>query len=629
MSARQSVKSVDKKLDGAAAADSKKSSPVIALLGQPNSGKSSLFNVLTGSRQHVGNWPGKTIAQKEGFYKRGGVEYTVADLPGSYSLTAESEEEVITRNYIMSGKADLVIILADASQLNRSLYMLADYAGSKVPAMLLLNMMDVAEGQGLKIDTEKLAQRIGIPVVPFVAIDKKGYGRLLETIDRALLEKPVLNKDKMPDAKARFEWIDQILDGVITSKKEKSRILTKFDRAAIHPVWGKFIAVGIVIVIFIFSMLFMGLIAGVGMLFPKVIGPSLRSAFVSWNVHPVLISLVCDVLTNAVYLAFMMMGFVFGVTLGFYTLEEVGYLARVSFLYDHTMSKIGLQGKAIMPFFMGLGCTIASASGSRVIDNWGQRILTIALAWAIPCGATWGVVPSLAMSFFGVGGGTLVVLSIIAFMFLFIGITARILRPRLSPKETQTGMIMELPPYHKPHFKNLLQVTLMQAGDIFLRALRVISLVSIVFFVLAYPFSGRPGDSILHRVGTFIEPVTRFFGLGWKTFMAFLASMISKESILGVLNTLFTGGGEIVSATFNAKLGTGADIATLLSENISKLEALAFMFAITFNMPCVIAFAATAREAHSVKWTLKIALYYTVAALIISSIFYHIGLLIW
>ena len=159
----------------------------IALLGQPNSGKSTLFNGLTGSRQHVGNWPGKTVERKDGFFSHNGITYKIVDLPGTYSLSANSDEEVVTRNYISSGEADLVCILADASQLNRSLFMLADYAGIHVPVVLLLNMMDVAEGQGKKINVTGLQKSLGIPVVPMVAADKKQYQpffNLLENLDK-------------------------------------------------------------------------------------------------------------------------------------------------------------------------------------------------------------------------------------------------------------------------------------------------------------------------------------------------------------------------------------------------------------------------------------------------------------
>lgn len=160
--------------------------PVIALLGQPNSGKSTLFNQLTGLKQHVGNWPGKTVEKKEGTFVREGVTYKIVDLPGSYSLSANSDEEIVTRDYIAYGNADLVLIMVDAAQLQRSLYMLADFAGINTPAVLILNMMDVAEKLGKKIDAAQMERKLGIPVLPFVAAEKKQYEKLYACMDKAL-----------------------------------------------------------------------------------------------------------------------------------------------------------------------------------------------------------------------------------------------------------------------------------------------------------------------------------------------------------------------------------------------------------------------------------------------------------
>ena len=605
--------------------------PVIALLGQPNSGKSTIFNMITGSHQHVGNWPGKTVDQKEGEFHYNGQRMILADLPGSYSLSAGSDEEVITRDYITSGNADLVLVMADASQLKRSLYMLADFAGTPVPAVLVLNMMDVAKGQGIVLDTAKLAQKLGIPVVPMSAIRKKDYQTLYRTMETALTEKPIISCKKLPSAEAKMAYIDALLDGVLTTGKTAANAFTKFDQLALSPVKGKLLAFGIILVIFLLAMIFAGIVGGIGDAVIMAVAELLRTGMGSVGVHPLLISLVCDVLANVLYFALMMASFVLGITLGFNLLEETGYLARVSFLFDHTMSKVGLQGKTIMPFFMGLGCTIAGTTGTRVVDNWGQRVLAIAMSWAVPCAATLSVVPTIAIALFGSTGGFLVILSIFLFMFLMMWIVYRVFGAKLSPKEERVGLIMELPPYHKPDFRNILYVTFQRTVDIFLRALRVISIVSIVFFILNYGFGGSAESSILYKVGVIIEPVTIFFGLKWEAFLAFCASAISKESLLGVLNTLYGTGGSLVSSTFGAKASGAAavGISETLAANFTKAEGLAFIFAISFNMPCVSALAATARETHSVKWTAKIGVFYTVAALLISCVVYHIGLLVF
>ena len=604
--------------------------PVIALLGQPNSGKSTIFNMITGSHQHVGNWPGKTVDQKEGEFRYNGKQMILADLPGSYSLSAGSDEEIITKDYITSGNADLVLVMADASQLKRSLYMLADFVGTKVPAVLVLNMMDVAQRQGITVDVNKLSEKLGIPVVPMSAIRKKDYQTLYSVIERSLNQKSVIHSDSLSSAKEKMQFIDTLLDNVLTTSKTVKKAFTNFDKKALLPVRGKLMAFGIILGIFLLAMIFAGVISGIASAILVPAAVALRSVFENLGVHALLISLICDVLANVLYFALMMASFVLGITLGFNLMEETGYLARISFLFDHTMSKVGLQGKTIMPFFMGLGCTIAGTTGTRVVDNWGQRVLAIAMSWAVPCAATLSVVPTIAIALFGSTGGFLIILSIFLFMFLMMWVVYRIFGDSLSPKSERVGLIMELPPYHKPDFRNILYVTFQRTFDIFCRALRVISIVSIVFFALTYGFGGNAESSILYRFGKVIEPVTMFFGLKWQAFLAFCASAISKESLLGVLNTLYGTGGSLVSSTFGAKVADNASgISEILSANFTQAQGLAFIFAISFNMPCVSALAATARETHSVKWTAKIGAFYTVAALSVSCIVYHIGLLIF
>lgn len=200
----------------------------IALLGQPNSGKSSVFNGLTGAHQHVGNWPGKTVEHKSGSFTQNGTDYAVVDLPGSYSLSAGSQEEVVTTSYIRSGKADLVAILVDSSQLERSLYMLADFIGTRIPAVLILNLMDVAEQKGVKIDTAKLSARLGIPVIGFVAADRKRYPALKAQLADAAAKKQLLREDAL----MQYYRADAALGfAALADSQEKSSVYTQEKQA--------------------------------------------------------------------------------------------------------------------------------------------------------------------------------------------------------------------------------------------------------------------------------------------------------------------------------------------------------------------------------------------------------------
>lgn len=660
----------------------------IALLGQPNSGKSTVFNTLTGAHQHVGNWPGKTVEKVEGEFTRNGVKYLVADLPGTYSLSANSDEEIVTRDYIASGGAELTCILADASQLERSLFMLADYAGINTPAMLVLTMTDVSKAQGKSVDAEKLSQKLGIPVVSLVAPDKKSYGSFYQALEESMkapkrlsanaltalyesggqkaayekalslvpadgidqyspawLAAKLLEGDSVvahkvsavsdkeavkaflagnPDGSlytsdCKFAWIENILSGVVTKTKKDSQLLTRFDRAAISKRWGKAIAIGIVLLGIILSMVVAAPIMTVGGQIPTLLYPLVESiGLPAW-----LTSFINGTIVTALGWVFSMAGFVFGINLVFGLLEEVGYMARVSYVFDNTMNKLGLQGKSIMPMLVSFGCTIGGAAGTRVIDSYGQRILTIALAWAVPCGATFAVIPALASSIFGGMGAIGVMLLIFAIMFLHIMITAKIFGRKLSPVEDRTGLIMELPPYHKPRWGSLLRTTVVRAWDVFKKAFVVVVVVAAVFWALTYSGSGDMTGSVLYKFGKAIEPVTKFFGMGWQTFLAFVSSMISKEAVLGVTSVLFTGAGSIWEAT--ATGAADANIGQIIAASISKPEALAFILAVNFNVPCLMALNATLHETHSAKWTVRIALYYISTALIISCLTYHIA----
>ena len=650
----------------------------IALLGQPNSGKSTLFNALTGLRQHVGNWPGKTVEKLEGSFSYNGKDYKVTDLPGSYSLSANSDEEVITRDYIASGEADVVCILADSSQLERSLYMVADYAGINVPCFLLLNLADVAEDQGKKIDTEAIEKKLGIPVLLFSATDKENYGKFYETLNRAIEEKTTIKIDRLESyyekiegyekikslmankagengggdsadayspmwlavkelesdknegyrnaiatGESKFAWIDYLLDGAV-NKVNSQVVLSKLDRIYTSKRWGK-PAVVITAIIgllasFIPALPFMGL----GMLIPYIKIP-VSSLLTSVGCPVMLEAFINDVIIQSLAYIVQMLGFVFGVSLVFGFLEEVGIMARMSYVFDNTMAKLGLQGKSIMPFLVSFGCTMGGAAGSRVIDNWGQKVLTIALAWAVPCGAAWSIVPMLSTVFFG-WRALFVIIALLLTMVLHMWITAKIFGRGLVKQEDRYGIIMELPPYHKPKWGVLFRYVLGRTKDTFFRVLKVVLLVCAVFWILSYSATSAEG-TILYKIGIAIEPVTKVFGLKWQLFMAFVASSVGKEGAVGVISALFTGTGSIYGAVQGAAVA--ANINEILLNNVTRPEALAFIFAITFNLPCVVALAATYQEIHSAKWTAIIAVYYTLGALVLAGIAYRIGLLIW
>lgn len=643
---------------------------VIALLGQPNSGKSTLFNGLTGAHQRVGNWPGKTVELKTGTFNRKGRTVEVVDLPGAYALAASSPEEEVTRDYIASGEADAVLVFADASQLERSLYMLANFAGNDTPAVLVLNLMDVAEMQGKHVDADLLEQRLGIPVVPFVASDRTRYGDLHAAIDRALAGESVhaveraggegaalreaaegaaaahdvsgargsashsIAKGILPAkddlsiqdaAAARFRWIESLLAGVVCVPQAPSA-LVGFDRIAIGSFWSKPLAVLMILLGFLLAFIpavpIMALGGGISSL-----GRMIALALAEAGAPEVLGAFLSGVVFNSLCFGVMMVGYVFGISLVFGIYEETGYMARISYVFDGTMARFGLQGKSLMPFLMCFGCTIGGVSGSRVIDSWGQRILTVAMAWAIPCGSTWGVVPVLAVAFFGFGA-PLVIVAIFVTCFLLMWLVGKLFGPRLVSEDERAGMVMELPPYHKPRAGNLVRGACLKSWQMFKRAIRVVALFAFAIWALTYTSTGSVEGSLLYTVGTAIEPVTLFFGLGWQTFTAWLCGLVVKESVLGVLSGLFAGTATpnaAIVGVLSSPVAVAGNLGELMAQTIPAPQALAFIFAFTFNMPCAASVSATYGEIHSAKWTAAIAAFYLGASLLLGCIVYHVS----
>ena len=605
----------------------------IALLGQPNSGKSTIFNNLTGSRQHVGNWAGKTVEKNEGTYTYSGTRYNVTDLPGSYGLSGNSDEEIITTDYIKSGQSDLTVVLVDASQLERSMFMLAEFSRLDKPAVLVLNMMDVAENMGKTVNAEALADKLGIPVLPFNATDSNDYDKLKKLISdelkaphRLIVPAPAEQKDVNADSKSKFEWVGELLSGV-TKSEDKVYKMSRFDRVMTRPILGKVICIGVVLLAFFVAMLIMIPFMSIGSMIPTLLHDPVDKLLTGWNVHPWLVSIFSTMLPNVLYFTISMASFVFGVNIVFGFLEETGFLARAAYQFDGLLSKLGLQGKAICPMLMGFGCTIGGACGTRVMDNWGQRMLAMSIVWAIPCASIWSIIPVISGMFFTWWQTLLVCVGILLYVVVTMFVVSKVFSRKLSPQETRSGMIMELPPYHKAHWKHIFKEAFFKAWDIFKRALGTVTLVSILFYVLSFSKDGNVDNSLLYRIGTFIEPVTRFFGMGWQTFMAFVSGAFAKEAVLGTLNAVFMGDNSLMEATFFSKTSSPdtAMLGTAMTSAISPAEALAFMFATTFNIPCIMALSTTYKESHSLQWTVKVALFYICNALILSCIVYHIA----
>ena len=675
----------------------------LGLVGQPNTGKSSLFNRLTGARQHVGNWPGKTVEHKSGRLVHDGREYILVDLPGTYSLTSASPEEVISRDFVVSGEADAILVIIDASQLRRSMYMVAEMAGLDVPVIAVMNMVDVAEDSGVRVDAGILADRLGVPVIPTVASRGLGLDQLMadvagekavpvspDAMDRHFSEalgKPYSSlKNLLSDfdfscfsvpwlaarllendsearemvrggvpaetweevetlladsgisaretAAARFAWIDEQLAGAVERPAAgDTPTISGFDRLATHHVFGKILAALI---------LFLGFAVGMAITVPAMWGiiyaglPAITRGLGGFmaeaGVAPWLTTLINEALIPGAGMALYMGFFIFGVSFVFSLIEDVGYMARIAYVYDGLMGKLGLHGKAIMPFILGFGCNIAGTAGTRVIDSWSQRIVAIATSFVVPCLGIWGAVGLMGSLFFGMN--TLwIILALFATAVLHMKFTSWIFGKKLIKDYDYSGMVMELPPYHKPNWKAILGRVWSRIRIVVSKAFSVIILISVVMWLLSFSRDGNVENSIIYPIGKFLEPFSMIFGLDWRLFIAFLVAALGKEAALGVMAVLF-GVGSGMSSFAGAMISGGIQYSTegfagALASSVSPASALAFIFAFFFNIPCMATLATARAELHSAKWTWTIAIYYLVVALLVGGAAYYVGLLIF
>jgi ferrous iron transport protein B len=365
-----------------------------------------------------------------------------------------------------------------------------------------------------------------------------------------------------------------------------------------------------------------------GMAIPTSVSPVVASYLASIGVARILVEIIAEVLLASFGFCLAMVGFVLGVSFVFGLMEETGLMARISYVFDDTMHGMGLQGKSLMPILVSFGCNMAGTAAGRVIDSWGQKTLTIAMAWAIPCGASWSVFGLLASTFFA-GEAPIVMVAFFLVLLFQIRLTAKVFSSRLVPENTQQGLIMELPPYHRPRWLDLLKFVFARFFKVFKKAFSVVFFVCLFIWALSYSASDNPQGSLLVRFGTAVEPVTIFFGLRWQLFVAWICSAMGKESAVGVLAALFSVSDNGIFLSEAMKYAGGTGLGAAMAAAVTKPEALAFLFAFMFNIPCFMTVISTNQEIHSWKWTLRIALFYIVSALVYAFVAYHVGLLIW
>ena len=580
----------------------------IALIGPPNSGKSTLFNRFTGLRQKVANYPGVTVEQRMG--RMAGIgrdDLVLIDLPGLYSLDPYSEDARVSIDVLqghMPGtpKPDAVLLVLDSLHLTRQLMLAAPVLALGLPTMVLLNMSDLMDARGGVVDPLLLAQELQAPVARVSAT--KGTG--LEAIQLFLnrhgnkTEQPKLMLPVLGNAMSTHRWAAQVSTRTGYRAPLSAKTSRRVDAVLLHPVWGPLLF--LVVVFAVFEVVFsvgQPLSDGLGDVLAKV--GTFATGFLpdGWIRSLVLDGAWKGVTSVLVFLPQILLLFLFiGV------LEDTGYLARAALIADRVMRSIGLNGKAFIPLLSAYACAVPAIMATRTIENKRDRLATILVTPFMTCSARLPVymlliaafIPNIAFAGGLIGLKTIVMLSLYLIGFLAALVTARLLKSSIL-KSSETPFILELPQYRMPTLRSL-SLRLMDRAKVFLnQAGTVILSVTLALWVLAHlPVHGghapELAESVIGRLGHFIEPVIAPLGFNWKIGIGLLSSVLAREVMVGTMGTLY--GADPATQSLSLQ--------TALHHDLPLGGAIALMVFFAFALQCTSTIAVVRRETNSWKW---------------------------
>ncbi|HKE48363.1 MAG TPA: ferrous iron transport protein B [Rhodanobacteraceae bacterium] len=596
----------------------------IAIVGNPNSGKTALFNQLTGTRQKVANYAGVTIERKEGFYTApSGRTVRVLDLPGAYSLTAASPDEEITRDVCFGrypGEAvpDLIVCVADATNLRLHLRFVLELARLGRPMVLALNMMDAAAKRGIRIDTAKLQQRLGMPVVETIAVRRGGTASLVERLDReigALARAPEEHVDLHAEVRA-------LLADTVSAPRQTAEIDDAIDRVVLHPVLG--LAVLAVVMFLIFQAVFSwakpvqdaidagiaALGAGVGQLLPAGALQSLLVDGVFAGLGAVL-----------VFLPQILILFLF-----ILALEESGYLPRAAFLLDRMMLAAGLTGRSFIPLLSSFACAIPGIMATRSIQDPRDRLTTIMVAPLMTCSARLPVYTLLIAAFIPgrTVGGIFNLQGIVLFTLYVAGIVSALavawVVKRLHRDKSEHALLMELPSYRLPHPRDI-AIGLWERAMIFLKRVGgiILSLTVLLWFLSSFPAPppGATGPAIDYslagRIGHLLHLVFAPLGFNWQISIALVPGLAAREVAVSSLATVY------------ALSGNEQGLSAIVAAQWSLATALSLLVWYVYAPMCISTLATVRRETNSWRRVWIMAGYLFGLAYVASLVTYQIA----
>ena len=609
----------------------------VALLGNPNCGKTALFNLLTGARQKVANYAGVTVERKEGLFSTAsGKRVRLLDLPGAYSLNAISADETITRDVILGtaqgeARPDLVVCVTDATNLKLNLRLAIEAKRLGIPMVLALNMSDIARKRGIQIDTAKLENELGIPIVETVGVRHGGANKLIAYIDSHV----------SPTQLSALTWHAPNIDDVLSTQQEVRRVFAAavleplidtrwddaIDRVVLHPVWGMLILAATLFLMFqaVFSWAAVPMDAIKGGV--ESIGEFVKNILPGGMLQSLLVDgVIAGVGSVLVFLPQILILFLF-----ILALEDSGYLPRAAFLLDRVMGTVGLSGRSFIPLLSSFACAIPGIMATRTITNWRDRLVTIMIAPLMTCSARLPVYALIIGAFIpaktvaGIFNLQGVVLFALYFAGIFSAMAVAWVFKLWQGKAVHHPLMLELPSYHWPNPRNL-AIGLWERVWIFLNRVGtiILTLMILLWFLSTFPAppEGAIGPAIQYSfagiIGHALEVVFAPIGFNWQISIALIPGLAAREVAVGALGTVY------------ALSAAGDQVADQLTPMIAQSWSLATAFSLlawyVFAPQCIATLAAVKRETNSWRYMIMMAGYLFGLAYLASFITYRVAL---
>lgn len=653
----------------------------VGFVGNPNCGKTTLFNAFTGANLKVANWPGVTVERVEGSTSYKGRPIRVIDLPGIYSLTSYTIEEIVTRRCIEDGEVDVIINVVDASSLERNLYLTMQLLELKKPVILALNMMDIVEERGMEIDMHRLPEMLGqIPVVPVSARRRTGLDVLMHAVVHHYEEEPqgvviryddeiegkikkiesileakygemenmrwhavkLLEEDRevMADhpvdvshivtsnyekkiINEKYDYIEEVIGECLFNKEEKAAATDNIDSWLTHPVWGIPIFLGIMAVVFFLTFTVGDFLKGYFEIGLEWFSGAALNLLTQLQVSGWLISLVVDGIIAGVggILTFLPNIFILFLALAF--LEDSGYMARVAYVMNEVMGRVGLSGKAFLPMLLGFGCTVPAVMASRALASEKDRRRTILITPFMSCSARLPIYVLFAEMFFP--GRALLVAYSLYVIGLVMAILVAFLLHRMDKSGAEDTLLIELPEYKTPNQRTVFIYVWDKVKDYLTKAGTTIFVASIVlWFVMNFGIHGYVSDvtsSFAAMVGKALVPVLAPAGMGtWQIAVALISGLSAKEVVVSSFSVLYG------ISNINSAAGMSALSASLAVAGFGSVSAYALMVFCLLYSPCVAAIATIRRETGSWKFTLGMMVFQILVAWTAAVLVYQIGI---